>query len=601
MEDHALLFNALIYLLAAVIAVPLSKRVGLGSVLGYLIAGAVIGPWGIGLITNVEDILHFSEFGVVLLLFVIGLELDPRRLWAMRRSILGVGGAQMLLTALLLGCVALLFQVSWQTALIGALGLALSSTAIALQTLTETGKLNTRAGQSGFAVLLFQDIAVIPLLAILPLLAVQSTAAAGSGINNAAQAFAVIGAIILLGRYLVSPLLRFIAATGLREIFTAFSLLLVIGISLLVNSVGLSMALGAFLAGVVLADSEYRHALEIDIEPFKGLLMGLFFISVGMSVDLGLLTHSPLLILGLVFALVAIKFATLALLGRLTGLALDQNLFFAILLSQGGEFGFVLFAAATQLQVIESAITDYLIVVVTLSMVSTPLLMMFFERVLEPKLLMPSSRSDYDVESQNNPVIIAGFGRFGQIVGRLLHTNQIGTTILDYDPKQVAVLRKYGFKVFYGDASRIDLLRAAGASTAQVLVLATDDRDQILDIVDGVKKEFPHLKIVARAWDMLHAHELLRRDVTLFQRETFAAALNLGEGVLREIGFGAYQAKQAALRFQAYDQKTLQELFVTHRDEPKEHPPYQHAQDGVEELFEADEDTLKSQRDESWG
>ena len=601
MEDHALLFNALIYLLAAVIAVPLSKRVGLGSVLGYLIAGAVIGPWGIGLITNVEDILHFSEFGVVLLLFVIGLELDPRRLWAMRRSILGVGGAQMLLTALLLGCVALLFQVSWQTALIGALGLALSSTAIALQTLTEKGKLNTRAGQSGFAVLLFQDIAVIPLLAILPLLAVQSTAAAGSGINNAAQAFAVIGAIILLGRYLVSPLLRFIAATGLREIFTAFSLLLVIGISLLVNSVGLSMALGAFLAGVVLADSEYRHALEIDIEPFKGLLMGLFFISVGMSVDLGLLTHSPLLILGLVFALVAIKFATLALLGRLTGLALDQNLFFAILLSQGGEFGFVLFAAATQLQVIESAITDYLIVVVTLSMVSTPLLMMFFERVLEPKLLMPSGRPDYDVESQNNPVIIAGFGRFGQIVGRLLHTNQIGTTILDYDPKQVAVLRKYGFKVFYGDASRIDLLRAAGASTAQVLVLATDDRDQILDIVDGVKKEFPHLKIVARAWDMLHAHELLRRDVTLFQRETFAAALNLGEGVLREIGFGAYQAKQAALRFQAYDQKTLQELFVTHRDEPKEHPPYQHAQDGVEELFEADEDTLKSQRDESWG
>jgi len=455
------LLNPLIYLLAAVVAVPLAKKLGLGAVLGYLLAGIAIGPWGLGLIHDVQDILHFSELGVVLLLFLIGLELDPKRLWSLRRPIFGWGSAQVGLVSAALCAAAVALGIDWRVALIAALGMSLSSTAIALATLGER-KLNASpAGAAGFAILLFQDIAAIPMMAAVPLLGVAVAQGSGRGWLHALQVVVVIVLLICGGRYLIRPILRIIAKTDMREIFTAFALLLVIATCLLMQSVGMSMALGTFLAGVLLADSEYRHALESDLQPFKGLLLGLFFIAVGMSVDFGIFLQQPLLILGLVLGFLAIKILVLYGLAKCFRLPRDEQLFFAFLLSQGGEFAFVVFGAATTAQVLTPRISSILVVVVALSMVITPLLLLLYDHLLLPRLLRTNKPAADDIEPQDNPVIIAGFGRFGQIVGRLLHANGIGLTILDHDPDQIESLRKFGFKVFYGDATRIDLLRTA--------------------------------------------------------------------------------------------------------------------------------------------
>jgi glutathione-regulated potassium-efflux system ancillary protein KefC len=569
--EHSLLQNALVYLAAAVIAVPIAKRLGLGVVLGYLLAGILIGPFGFKLISAVEDALHFAEFGVVLLLFLIGLELEPDRLWSLRRPIFGWGGAQVAGATALLAGAALAFGVPWQTALIGGLGLSLSSTAIALASLEERNLMPTPAGQAGFAILLFQDIAAIPMIAIVPLLGVPE--AAGGGGNAWLAALKVVGVLaglIVAGRFLVGPLLRAIAKTDAREIFTAFALLLVIAIALLMQWIGMSMALGAFMAGVLLADSEYRHALETDLEPFKGLLLGLFFIAVGMSVDFAVFLAHPGLVLGLVAGFLLIKTVFLYALSRLLGIARGQHLQFALLLSQGGEFAFVVFGAAGTARVFPEEVGSILVVVVALSMVVTPLALMLYDRVAAGREGRGQRRGGADadtIETNEDHVIIAGFGRFGQIVGRLLHASGVRLTVLDHDPDQIEVLRRFGFKVFYGDATRADLLRAAGAAKARALVVAIDDIDDSLALVDAVRQEYPALTIFARARNVTHYYQLLDRGVTLIERETFESALRLGRSVLTEaFGHGAYPTRRAANQFRRHNLKSLLAVYPYAKD-----------------------------------
>jgi len=466
MASPGLLLDAACFLGAAIILVPIAKHLGLGSVLGYLAAGILIGPSGLAFIDEPEVILHFAEFGVVLLLFIIGLELNPRMLWSMRRAILGIGGGQVLLSALLLYGIALLLGLDWRTALIAGMGLALSSTAIALKVLEEKNLLPTPAGRAGFAVLLFQDIAVLPMLAILPMLAVDTVETTSeAGWLVALEALVAIAVIIFIGPHLLRPILRIMARVGLREIFTAFSLFLVISVALIMGAVGLSMALGTFLVGVLLAESEYRHALEADIEPIKGLLMGLFFLAVGMSVDFGLLVAEPTAILSIAGLLIAVKALVLVLLARMEKLPKGQISFFTFLLAQGGEFAFVLFTAAVSLHAMDSEIANRLILIVTLSMLFNPLLLFLDERWIAPRFHRQNATApEYDlIENQKNPVIIAGFGRFGQTIGRLLHAHRIPLTLLDHDIEQIEYVRKLQYKAFFGDATRLDLLHAAGA------------------------------------------------------------------------------------------------------------------------------------------
>lgn len=599
--EHSLLTNALIYLAAAVVAVPLAKRLGLGAVLGYLLAGMAIGPWGLKLIGDVETILHFSEFGVVLLLFVIGLELEPSRLWSLRRQIFGWGTAQVLLVAAALFGAALLVGVDWRVALIAALGLSLSSTAIALATLGERNLMGTPAGQAGFALLLFQDIAAIPMIALVPVLgvAVADSAHAG-GWQNAARLAAVIAGVVIGGRYLVRPALRIIAKAGMREIFTAFALLLVIAISLLMQWVGMSMALGAFMAGVLLADSEYRHALETDLEPFKGLLLGLFFIAVGMSVDFGVFLAKPMIILGLVLGFLAIKLTVLFLLSFRFGVARGQRWLFAILLSQGGEFAFVVFGAAATARVFAPETGSLLVAVVALSMVSTPLLLLFHDKVLEPRYRGQNKREPDAIDDNEGHVIIAGFGRFGQIIGRLLNANRIKLTILDHDPDQIELLRRFGFKVFYGDATRIDLLTAAGAAKARALVLAIDDIDDSLALADAVREHFPDLPILARARNVTHMYQLMDRGVTIVERETFESALQLGRRALSQLGFGAYRAREAMLKFREHNKNSVDAVYPYYKDREQYVSMAKRARDELNAMFARDLKNIDNETDQGW-
>lgn len=599
--EHSLLTNALIYLAAAVVAVPLAKRLGLGAVLGYLLAGMAIGPWGLKLIGDVETILHFSEFGVVLLLFLIGLELEPSRLWSLRRQIFGWGTAQVLLVAAALFGAALLVGVDWRVALIAALGLSLSSTAIALATLGERNLMGTPAGQAGFALLLFQDIAAIPMIALVPVLgvAVADSAHAG-GWQNAARLAAVIAGVVIGGRYLVRPALRIIAKAGMREIFTAFALLLVIAISLLMQWVGMSMALGAFMAGVLLADSEYRHALETDLEPFKGLLLGLFFIAVGMSVDFGVFLAKPMIILGLVLGFLAIKLTVLFLLSFRFGIARGQRWLFAILLSQGGEFAFVVFGAAATARVFAPETGSLLVAVVALSMVSTPLLLLFHDKVLEPRYRGQNKREPDAIDDNEGHVIIAGFGRFGQIIGRLLNANRIKLTILDHDPDQIELLRRFGFKVFYGDATRIDLLTAAGAAKARALVLAIDDIDDSLALADAVREHFPDLPILARARNVTHMYQLMDRGVTIVERETFESALQLGRRALSQLGFGAYRAREAMLKFRDHNKNSVDAVYPYYKDREQYVSMAKRARDELNAMFARDLKNIDNETDQGW-
>ena len=599
MDSHGFLFNLVVYLSAAVIAVPLFARIGLGSVLGYLAAGVCIGPWGLGLIKNVGDILHFSEIGVVLLLFLIGLELEPRKLWTMRRPILGVGGTQVLVTAGLLFPLGMWLGLRWQTALVAALGLALSSTAIALQSLKEKNLLNTPAGRTGFSVLLFQDIAVIPIIALIPLLGFGAQAAGdGGGNQSALMIIGVIGAILVVGRFFLRHIFAFVAATRLREVFTALSLLLVSGIAAIMDMLGISMALGAFLAGVLLANSEYRHALESDIEPFKGLLLGLFFISVGMSVNFGLLLENPLLIFALTAALVALKAAVLFVIARASGIGAHQRGVFSFTLAQGGEFGFVLFGFAVTAGAMEVQVANQLTLAVALSMASTPLLLIVDEKLIAPRFFRAGliggdgdGEGDMDdIADNQNPVIIVGFGRFGQVVGRMLMANKITPTLIDNNPEQLERVRRFGYKSYYGDALRLDVLRSAGAAQAKLIVLSMADRETINQAIELIRREFPNLKIFARAYDRGHAMHLIDNRVDGFSRETFASALELAKDALMEFGFTSWQAQRLSETFRQFDIDTLQQQVAVRHDEKALISIARTARTNIEETFAADKD-----------
>ncbi|OEE79338.1 glutathione-regulated potassium-efflux system protein KefB [Vibrio genomosp. F6] len=574
--------SSVIFLSAAVVAVPLAQRLGLGSVLGYLLAGVAIGPWGLGLISDVEAILHFSEFGVVLLLFLIGLELNPKKLWTMRGPILGLGGAQVCITTLLIAAIAYMFGLSWQTSLVIGMGLALSSTAIALRVIEERELSGKEAGQSGFAVLLFQDIAVIPMLAMLPLLA-------GSTGGSWADMLWMLGGVFGLligGHFLLRPLFRYVVMSGVRELFTVAALLLVIGIAVLMQKIGLSMALGTFLAGVLLAESEYRHELEIAIEPFKGLLLGLFFISVGMAVNLGLLAESPLAILVAVTTLVVFKGFVLYGLARIFGIQTKARSRMAMILSQGGEFAFVIFTAASAQGILSGEQVSFLLVVVSLSMVTTPLMLKLQDRFFARELNQISEDAmQSDVVDRSPRVIIAGFGRFGQIIGRLMYANKIRITVLESDASQIHLLRKFGYKVFYGDATQLDLLRAAGADKAEAIVLCTDSPDEIMKIVDICRQHFPRLKILARARSRVEAYQLMNHGVNNYSRETFLGALDLGRQALTELGMHPYQAKRAEAHFRKLDNSMLKELLPQHSEDKELALRSKEARKELEEIF----------------
>lgn len=573
MEHDPFLTRAFVFLVAALIAAPAAARLGLGSVLGYLIAGAAIGPYALNLFGDAESVLHTAEFGVVIMLFLIGLELNPAMLWRMRAAILGLGGAQVALCAALLAGIGMLAGLDPRVAIACGFTLSLSSTAIVMQSLRERGLSATDAGRSTFSVLLFQDIAIIPMLALFPLLAVAPTMETNHGGISAwpgwAQTLAVfgaVGAIVLAGRVLVRPLFRFIARAGLREAFTAASLALVVGVALLMQSVGLSPALGAFIAGVVLADSEYRHELESDIEPFRGLLLGLFFISVGAGVDFALIFREPFLILAIVLGLISVKATAIYVVARIMGRPKPDAAFVALALAQGGEFAFVLFNVAASGGVVPSALANLLIAAVALSMAATPLLMMLAQSLSQRLGATAARETPTPMDNESPHALIAGFGRFGQVVGRLLIANGFRTSILDHSAEQVDLMRGFGHKTNYGDATRTDLLRAAGAEEAQVLVIAIDDPDKALELAETARRNFPHLKVLARAYDRPHAFELMRRHVDGFERETFESALRLGAKALKHLGYGAHRAERAAGLFRRHDERGLKEMAKDYQD-----------------------------------
>src|SRR5688572_7769232 len=571
------LYQAFIYLLAAIVAVPVAKRLGFGSVIGYLLAGAIIGPYALRFVVHGGDVMHFAEFGVVMMLFVIGLELRPALLWQMRRPILGLGGLQVLGTTVAIGLITFWVGLPWKSSLALGLILAMSSTAIALQSLGERGLMKTPAGEASFAVLLFQDIAIIPILALMPLLALGSrqgeTAHAGimtklPGWQQALLVVAAVAVIVLAGRFILRPFFRYIAGTRLREMFTATALFLVVGIALLMQYLGLSAALGTFIAGVVLAESEYRVQLEADIEPFKGLLLGLFFISVGASIDFSLIAQRPGTIALIVMALIIVKFVVLLVLGRAFRLKAGEGMLFAFALAQGGEFAFVLFSFATQHAVLPAEVSNLLVASVALSMAVAPILLTVEERLVRPlfQKCEPERPAD-EIDDHDNPVILAGFGRFGHIVGRLLRANGFGTTVLDHDADQVEMLGRYGMKSFYGDASRLDLLEAAGARRAKLFVLAIDDEAKALQIIETVQQEFPGLKILARATSRQHAYEILRRGVDQVYRETLGSALEMSIDALHELGMEEHRARRVARIFREHDEASVREMALLPDDD----------------------------------
>lgn len=583
------LHEAAIFLAAAIIAVTVFNKLGFGSVLGYLVAGVVIGPWGFGFITDVDSILHFSELGVVLLLFLIGLELQPSRLWVLRRSIFGMGLLQVLVSAVLLGLGALTLGLSLAAAIIVGLGLSLSSTAFVLQLLAEKKQLTTVHGRASFAILLFQDLAIIPLLAILPLLGTgDSSLDTDSMLQSVLLGVAVLVVLVVGGHYLLRPIFRLVSASRSHDIFIATSLMIVVASTLLMEQAGLSMALGAFIAGVLLADSEYRHEVEANIEPFKGLLLGLFFIAVGMSVNIGRLTEEPLSMLGLVAALMVIKFVALYVVGRLFRLSARCSRNLAFLLPQGGEFAFVLFTAAISHHVLEQTLTDSLILIVSLSMALTPVLVMINEKVLH-RWLDDMEEPVFDsINDTGNLVIIAGFGRVGQIIGRILLVKKIPFTALEVNPTQVDFVRKFGGKIYYGDASRIELLRAAHAEKAKVFVLAIDDIESSLKTVETVKKHFPHLQIIARARNRHHIHMLMDHGIKICVRETFLSSLQLAEDVLSSLGHTKEEVQVSIKKFKDHDEATLTKQHAIHHDESKLIQSVKDSATELEELFELD-------------
>ena len=574
---------------AAVIAVPLFKRVGLGSVLGYLAAGAVIGPSGLGLIEGVEEKKHTAELGVVLLLFIIGLELAPGRLWRMRGAVFGLGSLQMLACgALLAGGAAALLPLPPATALIVGLALSLSSTAFVLQVLAERKELASPHGRSAFGILLFQDLAAIPLLAVVPAL---GTSVSARDVNAWQQAGLVVGAFVFLvvaGRYLMRPVFRLVMSARSHELSTAVALLVVVGTSLLMEHVGLSMALGSFLAGVLLSESEYRHELEANIEPFKGLLLGFFFISVGMSARLTVITEQPVLLVVLVLGLTAAKVAGIYGVARVTGHAHKAALRLAVVLSQGGEFAFVIFDVAMANRLLPGPVRDLLTVVVSLSMVLTPLLCLVLDRLFARAAEATGKRPYDEIAGGDRHVIIAGFGRMGQIVARMLRANRIPFTALEINTTQVDFVRRFGNAVYYGDASRPDLLRAARVGEARLFVLAIDDPEASVRTAEAVLHHFPGIRIVARARNRQHAYALMALGIEVIVRETFYSSLRVSRTVLEELGLGPNEAREAARKFEEYDTAQLVEQFKVRDDERALIATARKAAQDLEKIFEQD-------------
>ena len=582
------LLQAALLLGAAVIAVPIAKRFGLGAVLGYLLAGVIVGPWGLGLISDVDDIFHFAELGVVFLLFLIGIELQPRRLWVMRRSVLGLGVAQVLVTTAPVALAAYWFLQDVTASLIIGITLALSSTAFALQMLAEKHQLTTRHGRAAFSILLLQDMAVVPLLAVLPVLGLGDDDVMTFSWWALARTIGIVALVVLVGRYIVHYLFKIIAETDVREVFTALALLIVIGTALLLQMVGLSMALGAFLAGVLLSESEYRHALEADIDPFKGLLLGLFFMAVGMSVNFGLLNDQLWDVVLIAAALLAVKFVVLLLLGRAFGLSWTAATSLAAFLPQGGEFAFVILTAATAYMVLAQDVVDLLILSVTLTMVITPLIVLGTETLQEK--IRASKQPDYDpMPEVENRVFIAGFGRVGQIVARVLSAKKIGFTALDNSSGQVDFVKRFGNKVYYGDASRLDLLKAAGADKAQLFVLTISNPETSLRTAATVIKNFPRLKIMARARNRQHAYQLMDVGVTHLWRDTFYSSLKMAEATLMSLGMPKSESHSIVETFRQHDEQRLQNDHEHHADEDRLIYLAKQSAKELEEMFEQDE------------
>jgi len=578
-----------IFLAAAVVAIPIFRRFKLGAVLGYLTAGIIIGPASLGLISSTETTQSIAQFGIVLLMFVIGLELQPSRLWVLRKSIFVLGSAQVAATTVCLWAATYyIFRQSWQSALVIGFALSMSSTALALQLLAERGQLNSQFGRSSFSILLFQDVSVLPALALLPLLGAAAAKSSGSGAWLVLKLAAVLAAVIVGGRYILTPLLRIVAATRVAEAFTAAGLLIVLGTALLVSQVGLSLSLGAFLAGVLLADSEFRHELEADIEPFKGLLLGLFFISVGMSANLGLVRDNPLLIIALTLGFMLLKVCILMAIGRLSGLSPAASRGLAISLPSGGEFAFVLFGLAASLGIMDGDVAQLLVLVVTASMILSPVLLALYDVTFKAR---ESESRPFDTPVELYPkVIIAGFGRFGQIVGRILRAKQIAFTALEANQTQVDFLRRFGNQVFYGDASRLELLRAAHADNAEVFVLAIDDVEASVRTAELVRKHFPNLKIFARARNRQHAFRLMDLAVRYTIRETLVSSLEMSVQVLESLGLSKSKALETVRQFRAHDEATMAKQQAVRDDESKFMATTRESAEQLLHLFETDSD-----------
>jgi CPA2 family monovalent cation:H+ antiporter-2 len=607
------LFQAVIYLGAAVVCVPIAKKLAMGSVLGYLIAGMLIGPFALGFIGNEgKDIMHFAEFGVVMMLFLIGLELDPAHLWKIRKQIIGVGMSQVLITTAAIAIIAMLLNMVWQSALAIGFAFAMSSTAIVLQSFKEKGLMKASSGQNAFAVLLFQDIAVIPILAILPLLiflpvtiSVESHSVVEElpGWQQTLVVLAAVSTIVLVGRYAVVPLLRLIAKTYVRELFTASALLIVVAIALLMEQVGLSPALGTFLAGVILANSEFKHELESDLEPFKGLLLGLFFISVGASIDFGLIIERPVAIILLTLAVICVKAVVLFLIGKKAKIGLDQNLIFAIGLSQVGEFAFVLFSFIGMHHILTQTQTDTMMAVTALSMTISPVLLIVLDKWILPRLDDTKNKAaerEPDAIDETHKVLIAGFGHFGSTIGRFLRANGVEATILDNNSDQVDVLRKMGLKVFYGDATRVEILAAAGAAEARILIIAIGSPEISLELVKIVKHHFPNLEIFVRSQNRMDAYEFIDEGIEDVYREHLDTSIRLGVDVMRKLGYRAYSAMRAGQNFIKYDEAALKTLGLKRKDQKVYLSAVREQIALQEQLLQNDRQEAPSDNDHAW-
>ena len=587
-----ILQDATIYLAAATVAVVLSRKLGFGAVLGYLFAGVLVGPWCLRLITNVDSILHFSEIGVVFLLFIIGLELQPSRLWVLRRTVFGLGSLQVLITGAVLTGVARWFSLDWAPAILIGFGLSLSSTAFVLQMLAERKELTTAHGRAAFGVLLFQDLAVIPLIALVPLLASDSPSMRSAlHFEEILKAVLVLVGFVVGGHYLLRPILRLVASAQIHEIFTAAALLVVLGAAVLMESLGLSMGLGAFLAGMLVADSEYRHQLEADIAPFKGLLLGLFFIAVGMSANLGLLVEEPGVIFSITLGLIALKAAILIPLARAFRLKGGTALTLSMVLAQGGEFAFVLFHLAAAEGLLSELLTSRLILAVTLSMAATPLLYVLSIRLSKSVSPKRDERPYDEVGDTHHQVIIAGFGRFGQVIGRILAMRKIPFTALEASSDQVDFVRRYGNKVYYGDAGRLDLLRSAQVDKAKVFVLALDDVEASIRVAETVKHHFPDLHLAARARNRQHALRLMEVGADFIIRDTLLSSISLAGDVLEDIGLSRREAEAATAFFLQHDTQTLEKQYAFHQDEDALIQSSRDASEELRELFNADANT----------